>query len=250
MDNADYIESYFTSSLTTDRAREFEKRIESDPAFAEEVAFYLSALKVSRETTQSEKKLHFKEIYQKNYGSGTTPVRKVTGTPVRKLVYYIAAAAVVTGIVFGIRTLIQPVSPTQLASQYVNEHLHTLGVTMSSHSDSLQNGIRLYNEGKPAEALVQFEKIIQGDTSNFTAKKYAGIAALRLKDFDRALVWFNELETYTGLYANPALLFQALTLMERNESGDDVKAKKLLQQIVQSDGEGKETAEEWLKKLN
>ena len=43
MDNLDYIESYFTNVLAPDQAREFEKRIESDPVFAEEVAFYLSA---------------------------------------------------------------------------------------------------------------------------------------------------------------------------------------------------------------
>ena len=42
MDNTDYIESYFTNGLVPDQAREFEKRIVSDPGFAEEVAFYLS----------------------------------------------------------------------------------------------------------------------------------------------------------------------------------------------------------------
>jgi tetratricopeptide (TPR) repeat protein len=241
MDNLDYIESYFTKSPGLAETKEFENRIVSDPAFAEDVAFYLSVLNVSREDAWDEKKGHFKELYKKHHFTASVPVRK--------LVYYIAAAAVLAGLVFGVYTFVKPVSPQQLASQYVQEHLQTLGVTMSSRSDSLQTGLRLYNDGNTTGALLEFEKIIQSDTTNFTAKKDAGLAALRLKEYDKALHWFESLETYTLLYANPAQLYLALTLMERNQSGDETKAKQILQQIVQSDGEGKETAMEWLKKL-
>src|ERR1700682_5912633 len=186
MDNLDYIESYFTNEPDADRARKFEERIISDPAFAEEVAFYLSALDVSREESRVAKKEHFKEIYKKN--------QNVRSIPVRKLVYYVAAAAVIAGVIFGTYVFIKPVSPQQLAVQYEKEHLQTLGVTMSGQTDSLQTGLRLYNEGKTAEALVQFEKLIQSDTSDFTAKEYAGIAALRLKEYDIALSYFEQLE--------------------------------------------------------
>jgi hypothetical protein len=37
--------------------------------------------------------------------------------------------------------------------------------------------------------------------------------------------------------------------MDRNQPGDVAKAKQLLQQIVQNDLEGKETAQDWLKRL-
>jgi tetratricopeptide (TPR) repeat protein len=120
---------------------------------------------------------------------------------------------------------------------------------MSSRADSMQMGLKLYNEGKFPEALQQFETIIQSDTANFTAKKYAGIVSLRLREYDKALLYFKQLETYTDLYANPALFYQALTLMERNRTDDAAKAKQLLEQVVQNDLEGKEVAEEWLKKL-
>ena len=120
---------------------------------------------------------------------------------------------------------------------------------MSGKSDSIQTGLRLYNEGKFAEALTQFENIIKSDTSIFLAKKYAGIAALRLKEYKKALYYFEELEIYNGLYANPALILQAVTLMERNQPGDAAKAKTLLQRIVDEDLEGKEFAQEWLKKM-
>ena len=76
-----------------------------------------------------------------------------------------------------------------------------------------------------------------------------GLAALRLKEYNKALSYFEQLETYTSLYANPALILQAVTLMERNQPGDAAKAKILLKKIVDQDLEGRESAQEWLKKL-
>jgi tetratricopeptide (TPR) repeat protein len=258
MENTEYIESYFTKELVPQQAREFEKKIESDPAFAEEVAFYLSALKISREVSQEEKKDQFRKLYQDNETGDrglirnipiTPGIRNTPGkTPVRKLVYYIAAAAVVTGIIFGTYTFTNTVSHQQMASQYEKDKLETLEVTMGGKTNSMQTGINSYNDGKTAEALSQFERIIQSDTSNFTAKENAGLAELRLKNYDKALKWFKELETYSGNHSNPAVFDQALTLIKRNKPGDDAKAKQLLQQVVQNDWQEKETAQEWLRK--
>ena len=77
----------------------------------------------------------------------------------------------------------------------------------------------------------------------------AGIASLRLQHYDKALEYFKQLESHDKLYANPALLYQALTLMKRNNPGDTQMAKLLLQQIDHDDLEGKDVAHEWLKKF-
>ena len=241
MDNLDYIENYFTNTPGPELTREFEERIKSDPGFAEEVAFYLTAKEVSKEASGLEKKQRFKETYEKN--------RVIRSVPIKKLVYYIATAAVVAGLIFGTYTFFKPVSPQQLAGKYEKEQLQTLPVTMSGRSDSLQTGLRLYNDGKYSEALTQFENIIRSDTSNFTAKEYAGITALHLKEYDKAMSWFDQMESYKGLYSNRAQILQAVTLMERNLPGDAAKAKQLLQDIVANDLEGKEFAEEWLRKM-
>jgi tetratricopeptide (TPR) repeat protein len=241
MDNLDYIENFFASTPGTELTREFEERIKSDPGFAEEVAFYMAAHEVSKEASGLEKKQRFKETYQKN--------RVVRLVPVKKIIYYIATAAVVSGLIFGTYTFFKPVSPQQLAGQYEKERLQTLPVTMSGRSDSLQTGLRLYNDGKFSEALTQFENIIRSDSSAFAAKQYAGISAFRLKEYDRALSYFKQMGTYKGLYSNPSQILQAVTLMERNLPGDAAKAKQLLQEIVSDDLEGKEYAQEWLKKM-
>ncbi|HEY8733936.1 MAG TPA: hypothetical protein VIL90_05175 [Puia sp.] len=240
MDNLDYIDSYFSGEPDAGKTREFEEKILSDALFAEDVAFYLNALHVSAEESGIVKKEHFKTIYQ-------LP-RSGSPGPIKKLVYYIAVAAAIAGIIFGILIFLRPYSPKQMAAEYEREHLQLLPVTMSGHSDSIQTGLRLYNDGKDAEALAQFEKIIRSDTSNFTAKEYAGIAALRLKEYDKAMSYFEKLENYQGLYSNPALILQAVTHMERNEEEDAAKAKQLLLRIVGGDLEGKEFAQQWLRK--
>ena len=253
MDNIEYIESYFTSAQDPDRAREFNQRIESDKEFAEEVAFYLAALDVSMESSQLEKKRNFKEIYQKNRTAGnltrmTGEVTRPGPTTVRRLTYYIAAAAAVTGIVFGVYMMNTQVSPQEFARQYEQENLKSLPVTMGDRIYSLQAGLDLYNAGKTADALQQFEKIVQSDTSNYTAKEYAGIAALRLKNYDKAMYYFKQLETYRDNFSNPALFLQALTLMKRNQAGDEARAKELLQQVVKKDLEGRDAVQKWPKK--
>ena len=237
----EYIEGYFSKEMPAEEIKKFEQRILEDPIFAEEVAFYLSARQVAQDQGSAEKKERFREIYLQHKPSGT--VRRLG-----RSTWYMAAAAIVAALIFGWYLYLRPANPGQLASRYIEQHWQTLGVSMSSREDSIQTGLRLYNEGKWQEALRQFESILQSGAPGFEVKKYAGIVALRLKDYDKALVYFSELSNYK-LYANPGLFYEAVTLMERNRSDDPQNAKQLLLQVVQNDLEGKETAREWLRKL-
>ncbi len=254
MDNSELIESFFTGGPGPEQVRAFESRIESDPVFAEEVAFYLSVHTVAREVSQSEKKQQFRELYIKSQQTETNTLRVSSRTapfqshrtPVRRLIYYTAAAAVVAGISFGLYTYVQPVSPQQLAAKFEQEQLKTLGVTMGSHLDSMQMGLSFYNENKADKALNIFEQLCQKDSTDSKAQENAGLAALRLKDYDKALSHFRKLETFT-LHSNPALFFQALTLMDRNQPGDRDNAKQLLEQVVQQHQEFEEVAQKWLR---
>ena len=114
--------------------------------------------------------------------------------------------------------------------------------------DEMQKGKRLFNEGKFAEAMAQFEKTAEKDPASFEAKKYAGIAALRLQLYDKAINYFTMLEKQNGIYSNPGLFYHALTLLKRNQPGDKQQAKQLLQEVVEKNLEGKEAAQDWLKR--
>ncbi|MEJ7680068.1 MAG: hypothetical protein WKG06_19850 [Segetibacter sp.] len=68
------------------------------------------------------------------------------------------------------------------------------------------------------------------------------------KDYDKALMHFDELAQKKGLFSNPGLFLKALTLLERNMGNDKDGAKKLLQQVVADKLEHSKEAEELLKK--
>lgn len=242
MDNLEYIDDYFKNPGEKEREREFEQRISNDPAFADDVSFYISTHHLTQSEWIDESKTRFREIYAKqNIRTQKSPAR---------LIWLYAAAAIVAGVIFGIYFFTdQSASPHQLADKYIQKEFAVLPVTMSGKEDSMQTGRRLYNEGKLSEALQQFKTIIKNDSSDFSAKKYAGIVSLKLRQYDSAIVYFTALQKYTSLYSNPGTFYLALTLMERNQPGDVAQAKKLLQDVAENNLEGKEVAQEWLKKL-
>ena len=158
-----------------------------------------------------------------------------------------SVAAAVTGVLIGLFMFMQPPSPRQLASRYIAKEFNLLDVTMG-RADDLQNGINLYNNKKYAAALSHFEKMIQRNDSVHVATRYAGICCLRLRQYDKALNYFEKLSS-AKLFAKPEVLYQALTLLERNKPGDRDNAKALLETIAHEDLEGKEFAQECLERM-
>jgi tetratricopeptide (TPR) repeat protein len=242
-ENMEYIDHYFVGKMSVEEKKEFEKRLADDSEFADDVAFYLSAMQVAREESVSEKKSRFKELYRQNNETMARPVSML-----RKLWPYMSAAAILLVVFLAWTFFLKSPSPQQLAGQYIEKELKELGVQMSTTADSLELGKRRYNEGKLEESLQIFEGVAISDPSSPDAKKFAGIVYLRLNQYDKALHYFKQLENQKGLFANPGAFYQALTLMRRNLPNDELEAKKLLGQVVEQDLEGKETAEEWLKK--
>lgn len=249
MDNYyEYIDDYFNQRLSASEAKQFERKIIEDKDFANEVAFHLAAKLALKEQLVAEKKERFRQLLEQSRSLSDTN----RNAPVRKMwLYRVAAAAAVLVCVFFAWYLFfsKSASPQQMADIYINKELKTLGVTMGTVRDSIQIGLNLYNEEKFDSAIQRFETIIQKDTSNYLAKEYLGIVYLRLGNYDKSLQYFRQLENYSSLYSNPAIFYQALTLMKRNQPGDKQKARQLLQQVVDRDLEGKETAKKWLKKL-
>jgi len=241
MDNTEYIESYFKGANSDLQKRQFEEKIMQDESFAEEVAFYISANGVVWQQLQEEKKQRFGELYKEGR---VISLRK----PVKTLWRYMAAASVAAVIVLSWFLLGDKTSPRELADKYVKENWQILPVTMGTQ-DSLQTGLDLFNSGKLTDALSIFEKLAKDHPESRDAQKFAGIVSERMQNFDKALSYFSQLENDTALYSNPGKFYKAITLLERNKSGDKAAAKLLLQQVIEKDLEGKNEAVQWIKKL-
>jgi tetratricopeptide (TPR) repeat protein len=260
MDSLEYIDDYFKGGLPPEEARQFESRIQDDPVFAEEVAYYLSTLVAFKEEQIAEKKRNFHEIYRQT--ALEPPQTELDASPVsamppqatirpmkrRRWIPALAAAILIGVIALGWILFLSPPTAPKLADQYIRQNLDQLSVKMGP-ADSMQTGITLYDDGKFPEALHQFEGILATDSMNSTAMLDAGIVSLRMEHYDQALDFFTKLQNRTDPHINPSLFYEALTLMKRNRSGDATHAKQTLQQIVQEDLDKKEDAAQLLRKM-
>jgi tetratricopeptide (TPR) repeat protein len=241
MDNLDYIDNYFKGHLNDQEIRQFELRIEQDPVFAQDVAFYVSATGMLKEQADTTTRERFRELEKMQ------PVR-MNPAPVRRLVYYIAAAAVVVGVIAGIYFL-QPASAVQLADNYIqDEMVLERNETMGTSVDSMRLATDYYNERNYTAALPIFESFSQEHPDHDEARLNAGITALKAGNYQKAINHFS-IHEKLDLYSNPAKFYHAVALMKRNLPGDKELAKKLLQEVVRLNLDKKAKAEQWLKKM-
>lgn len=243
MDRLEYIDDYCKGLLSDEQQKQFELQILSDPSFAEELAFYISAGDLLKEELKAEKKARFKELYEqsKTQDTGSSPIRRLW-------ISSVAVAAVLIAFMAFWWVFNRQDDPEKLADNYITQELQILPVKMNSIQDSMQKAVNSFNTNNLHEALVQFEQILQRDSGNELAYKYAGIVCLRLKEYDKSLYYFRQLERDSALNSNPALFYESLTLMKRMEPGDTEKARQLLQQVVDGKLEKMEDAQRLLNK--
>jgi tetratricopeptide (TPR) repeat protein len=268
MDSLELIDDYFKGLLTGEQQKQVEQRILSDPAFAKELAFYLSAHDAVKQELTEAKKARFRELYEQSKTASENPDSDTSAsgypsslntaasgrsaprrTPVRRTYFLAAAAAAVVILVAGDWALFfRHPKPQQLADNYIAQHLSRLDERMSSFQDSLQVGVQQYNNGDLQGAATTFKTILQHHPDNEYALQNTGLVYLRLREYDKALDYFQQLGADTTLYINPGLFYQSITLMERHRPGDDVKAKAQLQEVVDRRLGMKEEAQQLLSK--
>ena len=239
-DKLEYIDDFFKGELDAEQLELFEKRVLEDPDFADELAFYLSSVHTLRLGINKDRKDHFRTLY----GNASKPKLQII-----RLWPYMSAAAAIVVILIGVYFFYPNSSPDDIAQSYIDKNLSTLSVMMNSNEDSVQRGLRLYNENKFSEASQTFERILKNNPEEYKVMEYAGIVSLRLENYDNALTHFERLSKATQLYANSGNFYMSLTLMKRNRPGDVQQAKALLTRIVNEHSANEQAARELLKRL-
>lgn len=236
-----HIEDYFTGRLSAAEKQAFEDKCESDPAFANEVAFYISARDRLNQELHNEKKKEFDELYIK---------LEAQPKPILRRIYpYVAAAAACLILFIGWRLFFTPPSMQNLAGNYIENNLKSLGTSMGGQQDTLQQGIAAYNNGNYSEAERIFTFLSVADPANPEPVQYLGQVYLLTDRYNEAIVQFDKLSKITGMYSNPGAFYKAIALMKRAQKGDREQARQLLQQIANERSAGYEEAEAWLKKI-
>lgn len=234
------IEKYFKNELSLSERQDFESRLVADAELAENTAFYLNANIAAKTLANEKRKAEFK-ILRKEISS--RPIRKIK--PVSWLVGIAASVLLVVGFWWINQT--SELNTEEFANTYIQEHFENLPVKMDANADSLQMGLRLFNEQKLREAQIVFQDILYRKNNDSEAIKYAGITALRLEEYDKALEYFRSLGKQTNLFSNPGKFYEAITLMKR-QPVNKKEVDDLLQEIIDNNLEGKTEAEKLLVK--
>jgi tetratricopeptide (TPR) repeat protein len=261
MNDLEFIENYVNGQLSADERARFETALRTDPAVADALAFYMLAKHTAKIDAHEQRKAEFDALRKKSYVSGEV-IAGADDVPVVKPLWSVpmrwaAAASVVLILGLGwyflrgttgtdaTRTL--AANATEQTDAYITDHFNQLSTTMSGQTDSLKQGVGLYNEQKFAEAETIFQDILKRQPDNDRALNYAGIVALRQGNYDQAIDRFHRLSERTDLFANPGTFYEALAYLKRGQPMDKERAQNLLHTVISKNLEGKNEAAQLLK---
>jgi tetratricopeptide (TPR) repeat protein len=244
MNELEYIENYFSNKLSADDKLAFEKRCESDIAFAQEVGFYILTRQNLKDALIKKKKLEFLEQYRELANN-----KPALGEGRGSWLVYAAAVAASLLLLVVYLTFFQTDTPEQLADAYIDQNLTMLSTTMGSGTDSLTIAIGAFNDKDYKRAENMFRSLESNADLAPEPTKYLGITHLITGQYEKAIEQFNKLISFTDLYANPGKFYLAVTLMKRSAEGDKEEARELLQEIVTKELPGYKEASVWMKHL-
>ena len=231
---SEQIEKYLNNELSLQERQVFENQLSTDSALAKSFAFYANAHNASKQLATEKRREQFDDLRAE---ISSRPVQKI------KPMIWLSGLAASVILAFGFWWFSQTTTSNTeiLADVYIQEHFENLPVKMDGNVDSLQMGLRFFNEHKLNEAQKIFEEILQRKDNESEAIKYAGITALKLQQYDKAIQYFQMLSKQTNLYSNSGKFYEALTLMKQNTS-DRKEAKKILNEVIINNLEGNEEA--------
>lgn len=227
------IDKYLNNEMSLYERQVFENQLLTDEELVNELAFYTHLKLANQELAREKRKAEFEALRKEisNRPSGKIkPMIWISGI----------AASVILALGFWFSHT-DTLNPAEYADTYIHQHFENLPVKMDGNADSLQMGLRLFNEQKLSEAQSIFEAILQRKNVDSEAIKYAGITALRLKQFDKAIVYFQALSLQKNLYSNPGKFYEALALIKQQPINKK-EIEILLNEVIDNNLEGNEEA--------
>lgn len=243
MDNTNNItiSKYINGELTGAELAEFEKLLQQDKAFNDEVNFHKIVDETLAENYQATSKINdserlefegilskvmqrdlVTELEEDDLNEQSTPNDTVTSnTLIRRLIPFAALAAAAAILFF----MMSPPNLSNLADQnythYNYDADHTLG------PGDLEEGINAYDNKNYKKALPIFNENLTGDLKLHLAK---GNAEYNLGKYEEAIETFNGVIERTGVasYRNYANWYIALTYLKKKDKNQSIKLLKKL----------------------
>lgn len=232
------IEQYFSGELTEAEKRQFEAALKNDSGIADDTAFYLQT-KLAAELAANE---HLKVKHE----YWTALPSEINSRFKRNTwIKFAAAVLLVTFIVFYFKSPFQSELSSR-ATDYITNNLKKLPLHLGEEEYSLQNAIEAYNQQDYNKAITLTHTFLNQSPHDAEALKVLGLAHLQLQQYKDALRYFQQLGEQQHLYSNPGKYYEALTYLSRNRDDDTALGKKLLNEVITNDLEGKQDARKLL----
>ncbi|QNF35647.1 hypothetical protein HUW51_24140 [Adhaeribacter swui] len=275
--NTDYlekIEAYLNNEMSPSDKKQFEADLTTDPELQSALQMYRTIdadmrgyekYKLQNNALKSTLS-NLNNKYFENEPQAVAKVVPLYSRNIFKILTAVAASAVLLLVTYF--AFFRSTADVQyLANAYVKENLQHINQTVSVPEDTLQfglagrytvknpgldsleAGITAFNNQEFNSALRYFQGLLKTHPDDEAAKKYTGMVYLRTKAYDQALREFTELAHKQESSDNPGLFLQAVTLMLRNQPGDQHEAKQVLQQVVKTKAEGSQEAARWLEEF-
>jgi tetratricopeptide (TPR) repeat protein len=238
------IDKYFNNELSLQERQAFDSQLIDDSELKENVSFYLNTRIAAKQLANDKRKAEFTELSK-------TLSLKTNETGRIKSIIWLSGLAASVMMALGLWWFSPESMPASnnidmniVADTYVQENFHNLPIKMDASTDSLQMGLRLFNEQKLTEAQIVFESILKRKNNDSEALKYAGITALRLKDYDKAIQYFRNLGSQKYLFSNPGKFYEAIALIKKSPEGK-LQASELIYEVIHNHLEGADAALEF-----
>ena len=228
------IDKYFNNELSPIERQDFEKRLPTDSELANAVAFYGNARAAAQQVANDTRKSEF-EVLRKRLSN--RPIYRINS------LLWISGITASLILLMGFWWFSYTSIPDSevFVDTYVQEHFENLPVKMDAQNDSLQMGLRLFNERKFSNAQTIFEDILRRKNNDSEAVKYAGITAFRLQNYNKAVMLFQALSQQKELFSNPGKFYEALALM-KHQPMNKKEIEKLLKEVIDNNLEGNKEA--------
>jgi hypothetical protein len=242
MNTFEYIENW--KSLSAEEKTQVERRIQTDSAFAQEIAFYWQSKQVAEEDTLQRNNKRFDDIRKSLQHKKAGNVRPLWQT----LISVAASFIIIVGAVWLL--LGKQVDTNEMAQQYIEANYQTLPATMGGSEEETINKIRLlYNQHNFSQSIALTDSLLVVQPKHLLLLEYKGLSQLQSAQYDNAIKSFQQLATLPAV-GNKGLFLMAVAHLKRGKKADIEQAKQILQTIAQDDiAFGKQQAKEWLEQI-
>lgn len=225
----DYIEAYLNDLLSQEERAAFERRINTDAAFADEVALQRETRDLLEVYSQVDYKTKLKAIDEKMVAEKSAKV--IPFGQYRKIW---SVAAVILALIASVY-IFQAVNSPNFVSvdDYFSPYQDRITLKGSADLDTnLQEAMNAYNQKSWSMALPLFEKILKAQPDHIDAQFYYGISLLGNGEAEKSIKQLLPVSKSLK-YGSPGSWYLALAYLK---AGKGDLAKPLLSKMAQNEG--------------